>query len=332
MTRRKNIIFMGSDAIGLPVLDYLASPRHNAFCLSGIITQPDRPVGRGKQLTPNAIQTWANNKGIRTLQPERLGDAEVEWLKEKSIDLAVVIAYGQIIKRSFLETLPLGAINMHGSLLPAYRGASPVETAIAQGDLQTGISLMQLVSKMDAGPVCNEVSIPIHADDTALRVRKRMAESAVGLFEKNITSILNEEARFYEQDPALVTYCRKLTKDDAWIDFNLQAKAIYDRYRAFNPWPGCMCEYEGIRLKVVVDSYQVNTDLDKPPGTILGLQDKGLAVAASKGVVFISSLQRPGGKMLPAQDFLRGFDLPSGNRFTGKASFDLVRDKYFARE
>tara|TARA_B100001248_G_scaffold262395_1_gene258073 strand:- start:6066 stop:7073 length:1008 start_codon:yes stop_codon:yes gene_type:complete len=324
-----NWVFMGSDTIALPALESLYKNPH--LSLKAVFTQPDRPQGRGKKLQENAIKTWAKERNLPIFQPEKLGKEERSWLQENQIQWALVMAYGQYIPSKFLATPNFGVHNLHSSLLPAYRGASPIETAIAMGDARTGTTLMKVIPEMDAGPMLDKEELTIEPTDTGLSLRDKIAQSCVPLVERNIDSIITGQATHQDQDPQQVTYARKLLKEDGWLDFNLPASTLQARTRAFSSWPGSFCNYKETRLKVGECSFDNETP-SETPGTVVGLRDAGLAVSTQEGTLIIHELQRPGGKMLPVKEFLKGFPIPEGNLLQGKENLPLVSKEPFGRD
>lgn len=307
---------MGSDPIALPLLNFLYSQSGPDYKVVGIISQPDRPSGRGYKVTANPISEWALEKGLPLFRPEKPSEIELAWLKEAAIDLVLVMAYGHIIKQNFLDTPPLGMLNFHGSVLPKYRGASPVEAAIASGDTETGISLMDMVAKMDAGGVMDQEKVQITDEDTSESLRLKLGACCVPLIERNLPIILKEKHTFIAQDESKVTYTRKISKEDGWLNFNNPANTLDCRVRALTPWPGGFFKIGDIFIKIgscgVID---MNQNEKSSPGTFLGVDengDKGLLVSTVQGTFCLKALQRPGGRMLPAQEFLRGFPIEKG--------------------
>lgn len=299
---------MGSDRMVLPLLDFLYSNGKNDYELLGIITQPDRPSGRGQKVSPNPVSEWAMEKNLLLFRPEKPSEVELNWLKDASIDLVLVMAYGHIIKQNMLNTPPLGMFNFHVSLLPAYRGASPVETALALGETKTGVTLMQMVAKMDAGDTIDQEIVPITSTDNSTSLRSKLAEACVPLIVRNIKNLLEARSIFTPQDETKATYTRKINKEDGWINFNASAKELDCRIRAFTPWPGGYFKVDETIIKIgSCEPLDVNSQT--PPGQIIGLDEKGLIIATGGGGLRLTSLQRPGGKMLPIHDFLRGFPL-----------------------
>ncbi|MEM8549362.1 MAG: methionyl-tRNA formyltransferase, partial [Verrucomicrobiota bacterium] len=244
------IAFMGSDAIAVPVLRYLAEEARGLCEVAGVYSQPDRPKGRGKKLQPNPLAAAALELGLPLLQPEKPGEDDVAWLADNGVQLVFVMAYGHILKKQLLATPPLGFVNFHASILPKYRGASPVETAVACGEAETGVSLMRIIAKMDAGAVCDVERVPIEPLDTGASVREKLAAATVPLLARNLESLLAGTATFTEQDDAQATYCRKLEKADGQLDFAAPAQVLAARINGLFPWPGCFCDCGKERLKL----------------------------------------------------------------------------------
>lgn len=327
------VIFMGSDPIGLPLLeDLYAEHQKQNIDLYAVFTQPDRPQGRGKKVVPNAIKTWAEKQGLAIYQPEKLEASHVKWLKEEKIQLACVMAYGQILKKDFLEALPLGAINWHGSILPQYRGASPVETAILEGEKASGLSLIYMTAKMDAGPIIGTASLRIEATDTATSLRQKMGQLAPGLTALYLQKILSVTAACTQQNEALASYTRKLQKEDAWLDFNQSASRLDRQIRALSPWPGTQCAYEGTLLKIHAARPLIENTSAETPGTVVSITHDAINIATGKGLLAITHLQRPGGKVLGIKDFLNASPIALRDVFHGRPGQPFVSPKPFKRE
>lgn len=316
------LVFFGSDAICLPVLDYLLDEAASACELHAVVSQPDRAKGRGRKLQPNPVAAWARAAGVELLQPERPGADLAEWIRTHDVAVTLVMAYGEFLPGALRHAAGHEMLNFHGSILPRYRGASPVETAVAMGDHETGISLMRVDAEMDAGGVADVERIRIENTNTAGRVREKMGFAAVPLLRRNLEAILQGGLVFEEQDPEQASYCRKLVKGDGAIDFSLAAKAVYDRIRAFDPWPGSYFEHAGDRIKVGAARLMPGS-VGAAPGSVLSTGD-GLEVACGEGVVIFGELQRPGGRMLPATEFLRGYPLEAGRLLESVRAEPLV--------
>lgn len=323
-----NVVFFGSDPIALPLLDYLRAAAPDGVTLVGVVSQPDRPKGRGRKLAPNDIAAWALEHGIALHRPEKPGPELEDWLREQDVALALVMAYGHILKKSLLAVPPLGFVNFHASLLPSYRGASPIETAVASGETETGVSLMRIVPKMDAGAVCDVERVAIEPNDTGGSMREKLAAGCVPLIERALPGLLAGEAAFTEQDVAQVSYCRKLVKDDGALDFNAPANALAARVNGLFPWPGCFADYQGTRLKFKDACAETGHGA---PGELLAAHSDGVIIACGEGALRVHELQRPAGKMLPVGEFLHGFPLESGTFFDSGELTNLVSKTPFPR-
>jgi methionyl-tRNA formyltransferase len=316
--------FMGSDPIALPALEAIATDPRSA--LVRVWTQPDRPHGRGQRLAPGPIKQWAAARGIPVSQPERMGDLDTELVRTDRIDLVLVMAYGQILRTPFLQAPRLGTFNLHTSLLPAYRGASPIQTAVASGEVRTGVTLMRIVPALDAGPVLDAEAVEIRPDATALDIEALLSRACVPLMVRNWPALLAGTAPEVEQDASRVTFCRKLRKEDGVLDFHAPAKVLASRINGLFPWPACYTSIADTPLKLGgALALEETSPTGSPPGTFLGLRSGGLAFATGSGVLLLLKLQRPGGKLLPAEEFLRGFRVPDGTVLPSHPMPELVR-------
>ncbi len=305
------IAFLGSDEIALPCLDFLQN-ECPLVEISAILTQPDRRVGRGRKLQSNPIKIWAETNHVLVRCPEKPAVNDCEWLDDQKIDLILVMAYGHILKNYFLELPKLGCFNLHASLLPKYRGASPIETAIAMGESKTGVTLMRVVEKMDAGPIVDSKSVEIDKMDTGATLRKKISLSCIPLLQRNIESLIRADIQENAQDGSLATYCRKLTKEDGNLDFSSSAEHLNDRIRAFQAWPGCSFLFAEQKIRLG-GALSCKNDFNLEVGETF-LSEKGdFLLGTSDGVLAPTSLQRPGGKMLETSEFLRGFNFPFGS-------------------
>ncbi len=350
------LVFMGSDAIALPALNWLArstgsgqaastSSGQAASTSSGqagegsqgveivaVFTQPDRAVGRGQKIQPNDIKLWAQARGIPVFQPEKFGPADREQLAAFQPDLTLVMAYGHILKQEVIATPRLGTLNLHTSILPKYRGASPIQTATASGDPETGVTLMRIVPALDAGPVADVERVAIGAHDTASDVEAKLAQACVPLLARALPRIAAGNQIFTEQDTAQVTFCRKLAKTDGVLDFSQPAAALAARINGLMPWPGCAVEISGQIVKLgLADVCNVLIDEFAEPGAVIGADAEGLLVGTGQGILRLRRLQRPGGKMLPAAEFLRGSPVATGTRLPSHPMPPLVACAPFPR-
>lgn len=324
MTELPNIVFFGSDAICLPVLNYLKHEAAGECVLRAVVSQPDRRQGRGKKLQPNPVAAWARENGVELLQPEKPTRELADWMVAEDTAVALVMAYGHFLQKSLREAARYGMLNFHGSLLPLYRGASPVETALASGDAETGVGLMRVVKEMDAGGVADSETVCIGKQDTGPELRAKVGEAVVPLLRRNLSAMLAGELQFKEQDLSQVTYCRKMCKEDGAVDFTLSAAAIDNRLRAFTPWPGGYFDHGESRIKVGRASVELECAESAEPGTVLSTTPV-VRVATGQGVLCLHELQRPGARMLPVADFLRGYTISEGDQLIGGTAEALVR-------
>lgn len=312
MSDLPKIVYFGSDAICLPGLKYLFEQASDLCQLVGVVSQPDRRQGRGKKLQQNPVAEYASAVGLPLFQPEKPGRELADWMRGERLALAFVMAYGHFLPKSVREAPTYGMLNFHGSLLPAYRGASPVETAIAMGEEETGVCLMQVAKEMDAGAVADCERVGILETDTSPIVREKVGQAVVPLLQRDLAASLHGELDFVAQDASQATFCRKISKEDAAMDFTLAAAAIDARLRAFTPWPGGYFDHGETRVKVGRCSVSaLDAPADAQPGTVLALGQQ-VEVATAEGILCIHELQRPGGRMLPAADFLRGYPIQVG--------------------
>lgn len=302
---------MGSDAIALPMLEGLVAHGGASVEFTGIFTQPDRRSGRGMKLHANPVKQWAENHGIAIRQPQKIEAEDVAWLSRCEPDLIIVMSYGHILRNDVLAVPKLDIVNLHASLLPKYRGASPIEAAIAAGDEVTGVTLMRLVRKMDAGPILDSEKVPVASDDTPVLLREKIARACVPLMWRGLPCILSGEAQFTPQDESKVTYTRLLEKNDAALDFHAEAGTIANRIRALQPWPGAWFDYDTTRVKIA-EAYYDETPATQPPGQIVKADGASLDIATGAGILKLTKLQRPGGRMLPVREFLNGFPVETG--------------------
>lgn len=336
-----NLVFLGSDPIALPLLDWLAGEGSAVARVVAVFTQPDRPVGRGQKITANGIKLWALDRGLPVYQPEKITDEVRAQLAALNADVSLVMAYGHILKQDFIDTPRLGTLNLHASLLPKYRGASPIQTAIANGERETGVSLMRIVRQLDAGPVADVERVSIAPRDTALDIERKLAAACVPLLVRTLPRLATNNLVFVEQDHAAATFCRRMVKDDGRLDFAAPATELAARINGLFPWPACSVEIAGQAIKIgladVFDA-QANPGVfhllsDKPVGTAVGADAEGLLVKSGagegSGVLRCLRLQKPGGKMLPAPEFLRGSPIAAGTVLPSQPLPVLVDSKPF---
>jgi methionyl-tRNA formyltransferase len=304
------ILYIGTGDIGLPSLAWLlATPKHEVV---GVITQPDKPVGRKLVLTPPQIKVQAIAAGIPVIQPERLRRALDEVIAFKA-DIAVVIAYGQILSKAVLEAPRLGCINVHTSLLPKYRGAAPIQAAIREGDGKSGITIMHMDEGLDTGDIILMQTLAIAPDETGGSLHDRLALAAPAALEAALDLLASGNAPRRPQNHALATHVGKLTREHGHLDWSQSAAQIERTVRAYTPWPGTFTRLlDGAPLKVHATRVVPQADACPAPGTIVSTSP--LIVACGEGLIEITELQAEGRKRMSALDFVRGHPLPAGTR------------------
>jgi len=323
---------MGSEAIALPALNWLVGEGISIAQVVGVFTQPDRATGRGQKIQPNAIKLWAQARGLPVLQPEKVGAPECEHLAALKPDLTLVMAYGHILRQAFIDTPKLGTWNLHTSVLPKYRGASPIQTAIAAGETGTGVSLMRMVLALDAGPVADVERVPIRPLDTVVEVEAKLAAACVPLLARALPRIAAGTQSCTEQDAAGATFCRRLDKGDGVLDFTQPAAVLAARINGLMPWPGCTVEINGQTVKLgSADTCNLLGYKPTEAGRVAGADEAGLLVGTGQGVLRLRMLQRPGGRMLPASEFLRGCPVAAGTRLPSHPMPELVAGRPFPR-
>lgn len=310
------IVFFGSAEIGYPVLDALLdSPEDEVVA---VITQPDRPVGRKLRMTPCPVKEYAQRKELRVFSPEKVGSSEsLSELKQLNADLFVVIAYGQYIPQSVLSLPPKRSINLHPSLLPKYRGSSPIQWALANGDMVTGATILYVSEKMDAGDIILQQKVDISPEDNAITMETRLGNVGAKLLMEAVDQIRLGNAKSHPQDDAAATEVRKLTKEDGRLDWTLPADVLNNRIRAFVSWPGCFCEApsrSGLqRIKVFRAEVE---SANGAPGEVLDASGKGPLIAAGEGSLRLLEVQPAGKKVMDGSAYLRGYPLTPGIHLT----------------
>jgi methionyl-tRNA formyltransferase len=318
------LVFLGSDVIAMPILDWLAGEGADVAEVVGVFTQPDRPTGRGQQVRANPIKLWAEARALPVLQPEKLTEDVRLQLAALQADVGLVMAYGHILRDDFMGTPRLGMLNLHTSLLPKYRGASPIQSAIASGEVSTGVTLMRIVRRLDAGPVADVEGVAIDPLDTAADVEAKLGAAGVPLVGRALPRLAEGRLAFTPQDDAVATYCRKLAKEDGALDLAAPARVLAARINGLFPWPGCTIEIAGQVVKLGLADVAAPAETGATPGEVLGHDADGLLVATGDGVLRLRRLQRPGGRLLPAAEFLRGFPVPAGSRLPTRPMPGLV--------
>jgi methionyl-tRNA formyltransferase len=308
-----NIVFAGTPEFAAGALSALLARGHHVPL---VLSQPDRPAGRGMQLQMSAVKQVALRHGIEVLQPVSLRKepAAIERLRATPMDVMVVAAYGLILPQEVLDIPPHGCLNIHASLLPRWRGAAPIARAIEAGDAQTGVCIMQMEAGLDTGPVLLREALPIEAVDTAVTLHDKLAAMGARMIVDALDrlDILVPQA---QQDEG-VTYAQKIGKAEAALDFRLPAAVLARRIRAFNPFPGATAMIEDRTLKLWNAVESTTPAGSAAPGSVLAADAQGVTIACGEGsALCIGVLQKPGGKRLSAREFLGSFPLAAGSRF-----------------
>lgn len=309
------LVFFGTPDFAVPTLE--------ALCRAGrppvlVVTQPSRPAGRGQRNQDSAVARWAAEHGLPVDRPERVRDpAFLERLAAFAPEVAVVVAFGQIFPRALLALPTHGCINLHASLLPRYRGAAPIQAAIAAGEAVTGNTIMQMEAGLDSGPILLQEKLVIGPRETAGELSTRLAVAGGRLMVETLERLERGELIAQSQPHELATYAPRLTRDSGRADWTLTAQELFDRLRAFTPWPGLTAGLRGAPVKLVWGEVSSEARPGASPGEFLGLRDGRAAVACGGGTVFgLETLQRPGRKPVPAAAFVNGERLAPGELFT----------------
>jgi methionyl-tRNA formyltransferase len=306
------IVYLGTPSFAVPSLDALSAAGHE---LVAVVAQPDRPAGRGRALRPPPTKVWATGHGVPVLQPEKVRDGRLSAeLSTLAPDLLVVAAYGRILGRDLLELAPLGALNVHASLLPRWRGAAPIQWAIAAGETETGVSIMQLDEGLDTGDVLLQRVERIHPADTAETLSERLADLGGRALVEALALLARGGIVPVRQDGTRATRARPLEKEDGRVDWTRAAVAVANRLRAFTPWPGAFTPFAGKLLKLVEarPAPPAGLPAGAAPGFAVVVPGQGLLVACGGGTaLLVTQLQPEGRAAVPAADFANGLRVRS---------------------
>jgi methionyl-tRNA formyltransferase len=302
------IIFSGTPDFAVPALQMLINSEHE---LNAVYTQPDRPAGRGRKLAPSPVKSLAMRVNIPVVQPESFkAKEELTKLASFDADLMIVVAYGIILPQAVLDTPKLGCINIHGSLLPRWRGAAPIHRAVLAGDKNTGVTIMQVVKKLDAGDMLYKEECMIESDTTSSILHDRLAEMGAMGLQKVLAQFEAGTVVAEKQDEALVTYAAKLEKSEALLDWSLSAVELDRKIRGLNSWPVAQTQYQGKILRIWkarLEDDEKNL-VSSSPGTII-LQGRRMCVVTGKGILDLLEVQLPGGKRMDVQAFLNAHEV-----------------------
>jgi len=312
MIKPIKIIFCGTPDFSVPYLEGLINDP--AFLVAGVITQSDKPSGRDQKPSSSPVKLAAIKNQLRIWQPEKLKTDEAIGgeLRTVGADLLVVVAYGQIIPASVLALFPLGAINVHPSLLPKYRGASPIQSALLAGETETGITIMLMDEKMDHGPILSQLKVKLTGEETNGSLHEQLAETGVGLLLETIKKYLNGDLKPQEQNHDEATYCATIVKADGRIDWMQSAQTIKRKLYAFYPWPAVWTAWGDQRIKFFPPAEII--EITKAPGEVFEV-DGRLAVSSGSVSLIINGWQLAGKNRVKNEDFLRGFSSIVGQKF-----------------
>lgn len=298
---KKRVCFMGTPQFAVAILDALVQSDVEVVA---VVSQPDKKVGRKQILQATPVKERANYYNIPVLQPIKIKES-LEELKELNLDLIVTCAYGQFIPESILNTPRYGSVNIHASLLPKYRGGAPIHKAIMNGETETGITIMRMVKKMDAGDIIFQESCPIHEEDDFGSLHDRLQELGSNMIHKYLNQLFDVELKTIPQDESLVSFSYNITSEEEFVNFNDSMKNVVNKIRGLNPWPVAHSIIDNKKVKLFI---AVKSDLssDKEVGSVLGLYNEGLAVKVKDGVILIKELQVEGKNRMTAQAFYQG--------------------------
>ena len=302
MPRRLRLVFLGTPAFAVPTLEAIVGAGH---LVAAVVTQPDRPRGRGQQLAPPPVKEAALRLGLATYQPERVRHAEaVEFLRAQAAEAMVVVGYGQIIPQAVIDLAPLGIINVHASLLPKYRGAGPIQWAILKGETRTGVTTMRIDAGLDTGAMLLKAETGIAPDEDAPSLGGRLAEMGARLLVETLDGLGAGSIVPEAQDPAQATYAPMLKKEDGRIDWTRPAAVIHNQVRGLQPSPGAYTGFRGATLHVRRARVAEALRAGLRPGTVASV--KPLAVACGEGAIELIEVQSEGRKRVAAADFANG--------------------------
>lgn len=305
------IVFFGTPELAVPSLEVLAA-RHT---ITAVVCQPDKPQGRSAKLVPPPVKVRALELGIPVHQPAKLNDGTFEvWLKQQAPEACALVAYGRLLKAPILAVPQQGILNLHPSLLPKYRGPSPIQSAILAGDTETGITIMRIEMDTDAGAILLQRPYPIVHDDTTESLTVNLARAGADMLAEGIDLVAQGKATFTPQDHARATHCRMISKEDARIDWRMPAQEIHNRVRAFVPWPVAHATLGGETLRIYTTRVLPGNPNDEP-GIVAEVTNDAFAVGTGAGRLAIDRVQAAGRKPMSTAEFLRGRRIAPGAVF-----------------
>jgi methionyl-tRNA formyltransferase len=304
------LIFMGTPDFAVPTLKALIAHGHRVLA---VVTQPDRPKGRGKRVTAPPVKELSLKHGIEVLQPEKVSEESFcAQIRAKEPDLIVVVAFGQILRKKLLDIPRWGVMNIHGSLLPRLRGAAPIQWTILNDESKTGLTVMQMDEGMDTGPILFQEEVSVLKDETAGQLHDRLAVMAGDLMVKSLERMSGNIVKATPQDHTKATYAPKIGKELSHVDWREESGKVSARIRGMDPKPGAYTLWQGQEIKVFASTVIDRTRKEGSPGQVLGLREECLVIATGSGTIGVRELQYPGKNRLSVKEFLRGHPLPEG--------------------
>ncbi len=305
------IVFFGTPELAVPSLEQVAAKHF----VAAVVCQPDKPQGRSKKLMPPPVKVRALELGVPVHQPAKLNDGAFEaWLRAQAPELCVLVAYGRILKQPIIDVPPRGFINLHPSLLPKYRGPSPIQAALLAGDAETGVTIMRIEMETDAGAILLQRGYSIGEDDTTETLTEKLGRFGAEMLVEAIDLIAKGMAVYTPQDATRATHCRMISKEDARIDWRLSSREIHNRVRAFVPWPVAYATLHGEILRIFA-ARALPGNPSGPPGTIAEVRKDTLVVTTGSGLLAIDRVQAPGKRPMTTAEFLRGYPVAPGESF-----------------
>jgi methionyl-tRNA formyltransferase len=310
---RPKLIFMGTPQFAVPTLQALIEKGHEILA---VVTQPDRPKGRGRKQVPSPVKELAAAHQIKVLQPQKVSDDHFcDQIREMEPDMAIVVAFGQLLKKNLLTIPGWGVINIHASLLPKYRGAAPIQWAILNNESKTGLTVMRMDEGLDTGPILFQKEVTILEDETAGHLHDRLSELAGHQVVEALTDMAKTQVKESPQDDSSASYASKIERRDSLVDWKQPATKISCLIRALDPRPGAYTLLEGKQIKLFSSTVAERSGLDGVPGRVVRHTKEAIHVETGQGMIGIREIQYPGKKRLSIPDFLRGFPLPEGTIF-----------------
>ena len=309
--KSKKIVYMGTPDFAVPALSALL---REGYDVAGVVTQPDKPKGRSKKMVPSPVKEEAEKHGIPVWQPARVRDPEfIRFLTEQKPDMIIVAAFGQIIPKAVLDLPPYGCINIHGSLLPKYRGAAPIQRAVLDGEKESGVTIMRMDEGIDTGDIISKRVVTLSEDETGGSLFDRLSVLGADLLIDTLPLLFSGEAH-YEKQPAEspTPYASMLKKESGHMDFNNEAGALERQVRGLSPWPGAYTSLDGKTFKIWRSAVLPAPEGDFSPGTVINTGSEGILVKCAQDALLLQEVQLEGKKRMAADAFLRGYHLEPG--------------------